>query len=113
MCKRNIEARSRNHCCRGKAGIITHSVCVCVFVCVCAALVSQHAERVGRIMLSFYYLINGMTFGKKFKEHKVCVFSFSLQILSQTFLILRKRERDIIINVHESSCKVPVILVRF
>jgi len=41
------------------------------------------------------------------------VFLFSLQILSQTFLILRKRERDIIINVHESLCKVPVTLVRF
>jgi len=36
MCKRNIEARSRNHCCRGKAGIITHSVCVCVCVCMCS-----------------------------------------------------------------------------
>ena len=40
-----------------------------------------------------------------------CVFWFSLQLLSETFLILRITERDIIINVLRSSCKVPVILV--
>ena len=28
--QRSIGARSRNHCCRGKAIIITYSVCVCV-----------------------------------------------------------------------------------
>ena len=41
-----------------------------------------------------------------------CVFWFSLQISSETFLILRRTERDIIINVHKSS-EVPVILARF
>jgi len=35
------------------------------------------------------------------------------QILSETFLILRRNERDMIISEHGSSCKVPVILVRF
>ena len=28
--KRNIEARSRNHCCSGKAIDLTYSVCLCV-----------------------------------------------------------------------------------
>jgi hypothetical protein len=41
-----------------------------------------------------------------------CVFSFSLQLLSETLLILRRIQRDII-NVRTSSCKVPVITVRF
>jgi len=34
-----------------------------------------------------------------------CAFSFSLQILSATFPILTRAERDIIINVHRSSCE--------
>jgi len=42
-----------------------------------------------------------------------CVFWFSLQFLSETFLILRRIHRDIIININNSSCKVPVTLVRF
>jgi hypothetical protein len=35
-----------------------------------------------------------------------------LKLLSETFLILRRIQGDIIINVHRSSCKVTVILVR-
>ena len=42
-----------------------------------------------------------------------CVFLLSLQLLSETFLVLRRTERDIIKNVYLSSCKVPVILVGF
>jgi len=41
------------------------------------------------------------------------VFWFSLQLLFQTFLILRRTERDAITEVHRSSYKVPVILVAF
>jgi hypothetical protein len=43
--QRIIEARSCNHCCSGKAIIITY--CECVFV----ALVIQHAMRVRRIVI--------------------------------------------------------------
>jgi hypothetical protein len=46
-----------------------------------------------------------------FIQHKR-VFWFSLQLLSKTFAILRRIQRDII-NVKTSSCKVPFILVGF
>jgi 16S rRNA G1207 methylase RsmC len=42
-----------------------------------------------------------------------CVFSFSLQLLSETFLILRRTEQGVMKNVHWSSRKVTVVLVRF
>jgi hypothetical protein len=41
----NMEARSRNHCCRGKAVSITYSECVS------AALVIQHVKRMRSIVL--------------------------------------------------------------
>jgi hypothetical protein len=56
-------------------------------------------------------LINGTIFGKKLLRIK-CVFWFSLPLLSETFLVLRRMQRDIIINIHRSSYKVPAILVR-
>jgi len=41
-----------------------------------------------------------------------CVFSFLLQFLSETFLILRRTERDMVKNEYWFLCKVPIILVR-
>ena len=52
-----------------------------------------------------HYLINGTIFGKKKVLLNIqCVFWFSIQILSETFLILGRTEWDIIINVYWSSC---------
>jgi hypothetical protein len=42
-------------------------------------------------------------------EHKMCVLIFSTN-LSETFLILRRIQLDIIIEVHGSLCNLPVIL---
>jgi hypothetical protein len=42
-----IEARSHNHCCRGKAISITYYECMSV------ALVIQHVKRMRRIILSY------------------------------------------------------------
>jgi len=50
---------------------------------------------------------------KKKLPNTKCVFWFSPQLLSETFLILRRTEREMIENVYLSSCKVAFILVRF
>jgi len=52
-----------------------------------------------------HYLINGTIFEKKVLKTKY-LFWISLQRLSETFLILRRNERDMIKNVHWPSCKV-------
>jgi len=98
---------------------VTHIlICVCILVSVI-----QHDKGIVRITLSSgvlsgnttfvqYYLINCTILGKILMNIKR-LFWFSLQYLSEIFLILRKIQRGIIINVNRSSCKVPVILVRF
>ena len=63
-----------------------------------------------------HYLINAMI--KKITENKTkCVFrvslQISLQILSETFFVRSRTETDMIKILFRSSCKVPVILVRF
>jgi len=60
-----------------------------------------------------HYLINGTVVGKKKLFNTKCVFWIFQRRLSEAFLILRRTERDMIINVYWSSCKVSVNLVRF
>jgi hypothetical protein len=84
---RKIEARSRNHCCRGKSMSITYLVCVCL----CIALVTQYAKRMLRsICLALPYFStlchNGTIFGEESYECKMCVLIFPIT-LSKTLLI--------------------------
>ena len=113
----NIEARSCNSFWIGKAIIIiTYSECVFV------ALGSQHAMRMGCIILSSVACLVAPYFSTlshkrhnflaRVIEHEICVFIFS-DIFCETFLFLRRNRRDITINVHKSSCTVKVFLVRF
>ena len=51
-----------------------------------------------------------MTFRKKYYLTKKYVFWFSLQLLSATFLILRRNQGNTATHVNKSSCKVPLFL---
>ena len=84
---------------------------------------TQHAKRMRRIFVVCelsgctiyfeHYLINGANLGGKKILNIKCAFWFYLQILSEKFFILRRIQRDIIINVHWSSCAVLLFLSGF
>jgi hypothetical protein len=81
--KRNMEQRSRNHCCSAKAISITYSDCIFV------ALGVYNAKRMSRIVFSCAscltlqylstYLTNGTIFEKNLLLNIKCVFWFSIQ----------------------------------
>jgi hypothetical protein len=113
----NTEALSRNHCRRGKTIIAKYSECVSV------SLLMQHAKRIRHILLSpVTYLAvqyfptlspKGHDFRGNFIEGKICfdvLYSFCLKIKLYTLRII---QGEIIIILHRSSCKVPVILFRY
>jgi len=87
--KRDTEACSCNHCCSGKAIIITYSECVFV------ALGIQHAAHICLIHWRLspvrlydilpHYPIKGAIFGKKVIKRKI--YLFSLQTLSKNLLL--------------------------
>jgi len=77
----------------------------------------RHAATCGVPRSTIFFHVISQTAGFseiKVAEHKLCVLIFCTN-LSETFLILRKIQRDVTVNVHiyRFSCKVPVIVVRF
>ena len=81
----------------------------CSMQCACAALYC-HPWPVGPYHIFPHYHINIKNFIRKLLNMK-CV--LSLQFYLKKSLILRRMKGDIIINVCRSSCKVPIVLVRF
>jgi hypothetical protein len=83
--------------------------------CVFAALVIQHAQRTRRIILSCvvclavpYFSTFSLSQTARFSEN---VFWLSLQLLSETFLILRRIQGDITLKT--SLCIASFIFVRY
>jgi hypothetical protein len=96
-------------------------------VCACAraALTIQHAKRMShtvRLLSGTTKFFDTVSYRSGFSEggggvggvteYKTYVLIFSTIIIS-TYVILSKIHRYNVINVKTSSCKVPVIIVRF
>ena len=58
-----------------------------------------------------HYLTKGTIFGKKCYLPQNLYFDFLYKILFETFLIVERIQRHIVMNMIKSSCKVPVIFV--
>jgi hypothetical protein len=73
----NIDARSYNHCCSGKAISVTYCGCVSVAygfqhaMCMCHIVIC--GISVSMVFLFSHFLINGMIFEKKSTEQKMCL----------------------------------------
>jgi hypothetical protein len=86
------------------------------------ALVIQHVKRMRRIILwsvaclavPYFSTLSHKRhdFRGKVIEHKMCVLIFCTTLVWRIF-ILGRIQRDIVINVHRSACKVPLLLSDF
>jgi len=91
MCRSNKVEFSSNHCCRGKAIIITYSEC---FSVACSA----HARVCGLSgSTTFFFTLEykRQFMGKNVMKHKICIL-ISPTNFPEIFLILRRTERDVI-----------------
>ena len=125
--QRNAETPSRSHCCCGKAvsnkyfcvrapmrGCGCTGAGVGVRFCACSPTYSMRLYIVCGFLAPphFSTLLQTARFSGKKKLLSIkCVFWFPLQLLFDTFLILRRIRRDIVINVKTSSCKMSVIII--
>jgi len=82
-------------------------VCMCVWdVCVCVCVLRVPHCNMWRALLYniiAHYFTNDMIFGKKKSYWSHNVFWFLLQLLSETFFILMRSNRDMIKNAYRSS----------
>ena len=94
-------------------------VCVCVSACAYVAVLLRYATRLHVVICCLWihrifrhYFINGAILGKKLLNFSFCVLNFCTTLFEK-FLIVKRIQRDIVINVYTFSCKVLVILVGF
>jgi len=100
--RRNTVARSHNHCCHAKAMCYRFWVCICSLSYLarkahapyCTVICGLSRSTILSTLSHKRYAVRKNVIKQK------CVFWFSLQIRSETFLILRGFQQRIIINVH-------------
>jgi hypothetical protein len=97
---------------------VLHILSVWLYSCVIYPACKAHVPYYSNLWPAWLYhifphhLMYGTIFGNKVIEHKN-VFWSSLQLLSQTLLILRKIQVDIIVKLHRSSCKLSLFWSNF
>jgi len=91
----NVEACSCNHCCSGKSTSIAYSDCVFVDLGIHHAMCIHHIVICGLPGCTLFFHIDFIkcTIKKNYSTYNV--FLFSLQLLYETFLILKRTEQDI------------------
>jgi hypothetical protein len=118
----NNDARSYDHYCSGGGGGggVLNIVWVCVFLPWLSSIKSASFLRritwssVACPAIPYFSTLSHTRHDLRRKlVNTKRVFWFSLQRLTDTFLIVRRIQRDIITYGYRSSCKVPVILARF
>jgi hypothetical protein len=111
-CKRKFEARSPNHCFRGKAISITHFECVCGLI--------YPAMRLRLIVLSSVVCPTVPYFStlSRKRQHfrKKCYWTKNMCIdflynVQNCFSFFRRIQWDVNINEYRSSCKVSVLFL--
>ena len=102
---RKIEALSRNHSCRGKAINFIYSEDVYITLIIQYAM---YMERLWPVWL--YHILPRISGGIYWTK---VMFWFSLQVVSKALLILRKTQREIMINVHRYSVKYSLFVPHF
>jgi hypothetical protein len=119
MYKRNTEARLHNHCCRGKIKtIVLHIPSVYLSSCLsypaCKAYVPYYIVTYGLSESTIFFHIahKQHDLQKKFTEHKMCVLIFSITFVWNVSHS-KRIYRDIITNLHRSSCTALVFLSDF
>jgi hypothetical protein len=114
--KRNTEGRSCYCSSRGKKSY--NCYIFCVWVC---SLTYTECEANGsychlwplRLLTYFPHIVSQTAeFSKRKLLKKMCGLNSSTN-LSGKFLIGRKIQPHVVMNVHKLSCKLPIILVRF
>jgi hypothetical protein len=116
QCKYKVkrETPSCNRGCLGKSINITFSESVFLALGILHSIRMRHTVICG-LPGSTIYFATLCHKRKAFRKSYItqCVFGFSLQLMRETFVILRRIERHMIINIYWSPCKVLVILVIF